>query len=92
MQMKESKILYTENSSIAVKYCHPKSNDYLTYDSIITIKEAGKFPVEMKIKFDGIPPFLAPMPPEEHEFKADSIVTLHLKYAKWFTKYGYIIV
>jgi hypothetical protein len=88
--MKKPEVLYVENDTIVAEYYHPKSDDYLRYKSTITIKASGKMPVEMEIKFVGTYPFAAPMPPEQHTFKAPSIVDLHVKYAKWFRRYGYI--
>ena len=88
--MNRSKIIYSEKDTIVVKYCHPKSREYLHYKTILNIKSGLKLPIEMKIKFDGIFPYVAPMPPEEHHFKAPTIVELHVKLSKWFKKYGYI--
>lgn len=88
--MKKAQILFTDEDTLIAKYCHPKSNEYLHYNSKITINSSGKMPIEMEIKFDGIYPFIAPMPPEEYTFKATSIIDLHAKYVKWFRKYGYI--
>lgn len=88
--MKKQEIIFTEKDTLVVKYCHPKSDDYLSYKTTITIKESGKNPIEMDIKFYGSYPFIAPMPPEEFKFKAATIIDLHLKYMKWFKKYGYI--
>jgi len=45
----------------------------------------------MFLKFDGIYPFAAPMPPEEHKIVAPSIIELFLKAARWFKKFGYEI-
>jgi hypothetical protein len=90
-KMKKPQILFTETDSLVVKYCHPKSDDYLHYSSIITIKASKILPIEMEIKFNGTYPFIAPMPPEEYKFKASSIIELHAKYVNWFRKYGYII-
>ena len=45
----------------------------------------------MKIKFDGIYPYAAPMAPEEHSFKASNIIELFEKITRWFQKYGYEI-
>ena len=42
------------------------------------------------LKFDGIPPFAAPMPPEEHTIKAPAILDLYSKVQRWFKKYGYV--
>jgi len=43
----------------------------------------------MILKFDGIPPFVAPMPPEEYTIKAPAILDLYSKVVRWFKKYGY---
>lgn len=74
---------------MTAKYNHPKSDDYLDYKSTISIKDSGKNPVEMVLKFKGIYPFAAPMPPEEHKFTAPAILDLFAKVDKWFKKYGY---
>jgi hypothetical protein len=45
----------------------------------------------MILKFDGIPPFAAPMPPEEHTINAPAILDLYSKVQRWFMKYGYVL-
>ena len=90
--MNKSSIIYEEKRALTAKYCHPKSDDFLDYLSIIRIKSSDKNPVEVKLKFDGIPPYIAPMPPEEHTIKAPVILDLYSKLAKWFKKYGYKII
>jgi hypothetical protein len=87
--MKKPSIIYEETRILTAKYYHPKSDDYLHYISKIRIKNSGKNPVEMVLKFDGIPPFAAPMPPEEHKINAPAILDLSAKVIKWFKKYGY---
>ena len=62
--MKKASIIYEEEITLIAKYYHPKSDDYLDYKSRIQIKEKGKMPVVITLKFIGIPPFAAPMPPE----------------------------
>ncbi len=89
--MKKAAVIYEETRILTAKYCHPKSDDYLEYISIISIKDSGKNPVEMQLKFDGIPPYLAPMPPKEHTIKAPAILDLYSKATRWFKKYGYVI-
>jgi len=49
--MKSSKSIYTEKDRFIVNYCHPKSHDYLLYESIIDIKPENKLPIEIKIIF-----------------------------------------
>jgi len=87
--MKKTSIIYEEKRILTAKYYHPKSDDHLDYVATIRIKDSGKNPVEMILKFDGIYPFAAPMPPEEHIIKAPAILDLCVKVMKWFRKYGY---
>jgi len=87
--MKKTLIIYEEVKVLTAKYYHPKSDDYLDYISKIRIKNSGKNPVEMILKFDGIPPFAAPMPPEEYTIKAPTILDIFTKVIQWFKKYGY---
>jgi len=84
-------VIYQEKMVLTAKYYHPKSEDYLDYFSIITIKDKGKNPVQIVLEFDGIFPFAAPMPPEKHAISAPSILELYVKLARWFKKYGYEI-
>jgi hypothetical protein len=89
--MKKSSIIYQETRILTAKYYHPKSDDYLDYISEIRIKNSGKNPVEMDLKFDCILPFVAPMPPKEHTIKAPAMLDLYSKVSRWFKKYGYEI-
>ncbi len=43
-------------------------------ESIIRIYDSGKNPIEMILKFNGIYPYFAPMPPENYKIKAPSIL------------------
>jgi hypothetical protein len=90
--MKKATVIYEEERILTAKYYHPKSDDYLDYISKIRIKAAGKNPVEMILKFDGILPFTAPMPPAEHTIKASAILDLYSKVTRWFKKYGYELI
>jgi len=90
--MKKASIVYEEKRILTARYCHPKSEDYLDYISIIRIKDSGKNPVQMILKFDGILPYAAPMPPEEHTISAPAILDLYSKVNRWFKKHGYIIL
>lgn len=87
--MTKAKIIYEEKTILTAKYSHPKSDDYLEYCTLLTIKDSGKNPIDMLLKFVGIYPFAAPMPPEQHSIKADSVLDLCLKVIRWFKKYGY---
>ena len=90
--MAKSKVVYEEESVLVAKFNHPKSDDYLDCKAKVQIKDSGKTPVQLFLKFDGIPPFIAPMPPEEHTIKAKSILDLGLKIKRWLKKYGYELV
>jgi len=89
--MAKTKIIYKCKDELVVKYMHPRGKEYLSYETVITVEENTKTPVTIKLKFNGILPCAAPMPPEEHEIKAASIIDLYLKLNKWFNKYGYAI-
>ncbi len=89
--MAKSNIIYKDRPTVYAKYYHPQSGDFLEYKSTIVIKDFGKQPITMKLKFDGIHPSFAPMPPEDHTIKAKDIIDLYLKVTRWFGKYGYEI-
>lgn len=89
--MKNTKIIYQEETIIFVKYFDKRCSEGLNYRADIKIKESGKLPIEAFLKFDDIYPDLAPMPPEEHTFKASSIGDLQSKLSRWFNKWGYIL-
>jgi len=54
--MIKTKVIYEEESVLFAKYYHPKSDDYSEYITKILIKDSGKTPVQMNLKFNGIPP------------------------------------
>ncbi|MCK5851331.1 MAG: hypothetical protein KAH23_10485 [Kiritimatiellae bacterium] len=85
--MARVKIIYKSKDEVVACFKHAK--EYVHYASTITIRDGGKNPVSMKLKFDDIPPFLAPMPPEEHTLSAPTLVELFLKLERWLKKYGY---
>ncbi|MCH8216538.1 MAG: hypothetical protein IH892_07175 [Planctomycetes bacterium] len=87
--MAKSNIIYKDRPTVYAKYYHPQSGGFLEYKSTIQIRDSGQHPIRMRLKFDGIPPSFAPMPPEEHTIKAKDIVDLCLKLKRWFGKYGY---
>ena len=90
--MARPKIIYEETNELIAKFAHSKAKEYLNYDARIRIRDSGKTPIEMVLKFDGIVPFLAPMPPEEHTVKAASIVELYSKVSRWFRKHEYELI
>ena len=89
--MARAKIIYQDKPDIYAKYYHPQSDDFLEYKSTLQIKDSGKQPIVLKLKFNGIYPSFAPMPPEEHTIRAKDIIDLYLKLKRWFGKYGYEI-
>lgn len=89
--MAKVKIIYKFEDELIVKYIHPRGKEYLSYDTVTTIRENVKTPITIQLEFNGIPPCAAPLPPEEHEIKAMSIIDLYVKLNKWFNNYGYAI-
>ena len=89
--MAKSNTIYKDQPEVYAKYYHPQSGDFLEYKSTVVIKDSGKQPITMKLKFVGIHPSFAPMPPEQHVIKAKDIIDLYLKLTRWFGKYGYEI-
>jgi len=87
--MTNSRMIYREKGKLTVKFMHSKCKEYLEYDFTLSIRDSSKNPIELVLKFTGIYPDMAPMPPEENSFKAETIMNLHSKLMKWFNKYGY---
>lgn len=87
--MKKSLIVYEEETRLYARFDHPKCREGLSYQAKIRIMDSGKLPVELTLTFKGIYPYGPPMPPEEHEIKAASIMDLYSKVLRWFRKYGY---
>lgn len=85
--MARAKAVYKSKDDVVARFIHAK--EYVHYASIITITDTGKNPVSIKLKFDGIPPFVAPMPPEEHTISAPTVVELFRKLERWLRKHGY---
>ncbi len=87
--MKKSLIIYEEETELFARFNHPKCQEGLSYHAKMKIRESGKLPVELTLRFKGIYPFASPIPPEKHEIKATSIMDLYSKILRWFRKYGY---
>ena len=92
MNMGKAKVIYKEESVLFARYFHPKSEDFLEYKAKIAITGSGKTPIQMDLKFDGILPSVAPMPPREYSIKAKSILDLSVKVKRWLKKYGYELI
>ena len=89
--MAKVKIIYEDRPTVYAKFNHPQSDDYIEYSSIIQIKDSGKQPISIQLKFTGIPSSFAPMPPDEHIIKAPNIIELYVKLERWLEKFGYKI-
>jgi len=87
----QPKLIYKCKEELIVKYLHSQVTEYLSYAATITIRDSGKNPVSIKLKFDDILPEWAEMPPEKHEISAPTIIILYEKLSRWFRKYGYIL-
>ena len=85
--MARANVIYRSKDDVVACFKHAK--EYVHYASTITILDGGKNPVSMKLKFDGIHPFVAPMPPEEHTISAPTIFELFRKLERWLRKHGY---
>ena len=90
--MTNSKMIYQEKGKLIVRFMHSKCKEYLEYDFTLSIMDSNKNPVELVLKFTGIYPDLAPMPPEENSFKAKTIIDLYSKLKRWFNKHGYEVI
>ncbi|MCK4303109.1 MAG: hypothetical protein KAY24_02605 [Candidatus Eisenbacteria sp.] len=87
--MPRAKTIYTSRDELVARYLHPRAKEYVCYASTVTIKDSGTNPVTIKLKFVGIPPFVAPMPPDEHTITAPTVVELFRKVQRWLKKHGY---
>jgi len=65
----------------------PRANDWVRYACVLTVKDGGKTPVSLDMKFIPPHPFLVNMP-LEHTIKAESISCLYGKVVKFLGKYG----
>ena len=87
--MKNSEIIFEEKSEVGFKFI--QSPEYISYATKLTVKSSGKKPVTLVMKFNGIYPFAAPMPPEKYKISAENVMSLSSKLFKWAKKYGYIL-
>ncbi len=65
----------------------PRAGDWVQYSSILTVKDGGKKPVTLEMKFVPPHPFICNMP-ETHSIKAESITDAYAKVVKFFGKFG----
>ena len=65
----------------------PMANDWVKYVCILKIKDGGKMPVSLDMKFCPPHPFSINMP-LEHKIKAESLSSLYGKVIKFLWKFG----
>ena len=65
----------------------PRANDWIQYECILKVKDGGKTPVSLEMKFIPPHPFLVNMP-LEHSIKAESISSIYGKVVKFLSRYG----
>lgn len=65
----------------------PRANDWVEYRCVLKVKDGGKMPVSLDMKFIPPHPFSVNMP-LEHSIKAESISDLYWKVVKFLAKYG----
>ena len=65
----------------------PRANDWVRYKCILKVKDGGKMPISIDMKFIPPHPFSVNMP-LEHSIKAESISGLYWKVVKFLAMYG----
>ncbi len=65
----------------------PRAGDWVHYSCELTVKDGGKKPVSLEMKFVPPHPFICNMP-ETHSIKAESITDAYSKVVKFLGKYG----
>ena len=83
--MAKYRVIYESNEEIYGII--PKSYDWVHYSSILMVKNGGKKPVSLEMKFIPPHPFLFNMP-DKHSIKAESITDAYAKVVKFFGKFG----
>lgn len=87
--MPKAKTIYTSRDEIVARHLDPRVKEYIHYASTVTLKDAGRNPVTITLKFAGFPPFAPPMPPDEHTITAPTVVELFRKVERWLRRHGY---
>jgi hypothetical protein len=65
----------------------PRAKDWVGYACILKVKDGGKMPISLEMKFVPPHPFSVNMP-LEHTIKAESISGIYGKVVKFLGKYG----
>ncbi len=87
--MAKASVIYQVNEILYLR--HPKDREGITYAAIFSIKDQGKNPCRIKLKFIPPYPFIGVMPPEEHQISAATPLDIFIKLQRWAKKYGYSI-
>ena len=78
-------VIYESNEEICGIV--PRAYDWVHYKSILKVKDGGKYPVSLEMKF--VPPHhFAFNMPESHSIKRISITDVCVKVVKFFNKFG----
>ena len=83
--MPKYKVIFT--SKEFVHGVVPRANDWVEYECTLQVKDGGKKPVSLDMKFVPPHPFLVNMP-MEHSIQAESISNLYGKVARFLSKFG----
>ncbi len=83
--MKPNNIYQSEE---AIYGFSPRSKESIEYSATITIKDSGKKPVSINMKFRPPHPYLFNMP-LEHKVEAENLTQAYAKVAKFLKKFGF---
>jgi hypothetical protein len=84
--MLKSNIIY--QSEEAIYGFSQRSKESIEYSAMITIKNSGKKPVSINMKFRPPHPYLCNMP-LEHKVETENLTQAYAKVVKFFKKYGF---
>ncbi|MGH7451079.1 MAG: hypothetical protein ACRENG_07030, partial [bacterium] len=85
-EMMKPNIIY--QSEEAISGFSPISKESIEYSATIIIKDSGKKPVSINMKFKPPHPYLFSMP-LEHKVEAESLTQAYAKIMKFLKKFGF---
>ena len=83
--MVKSAVIY-ESQEVIYGYLS-KSKEWVEYKCTLRVKDCGKFPVTLQMKFIPPHPFAFSMP-EIHKVKGTSVTDVYVKVVKYFRRFG----
>ena len=83
--MAKAKIIFKSKEEIYGYF--PAGKELINYRGVLTVKDSGKAPVSLVMKFVPPHPFVFEMP-EKHSIKAETITDVYAKVVKFFKKYS----